>query len=183
MLVAIVGGSGSGKSSVAAELVKRYDFKETVSVTTRPIREYEEEGKDYYFVSVDKFLGLIDNKELLEYTKYNENYYGTLKRYVDDTSCNYVAVVTPSGLRSIKNYIGDRKGLLTSVYIKVSERNRVLNSINRGTDLVEVFQRMLTDRGLLEGIENEVDHVIDNSTMGYSIESIAFEICSGQFSF
>lgn len=84
MLVVISGPSGVGKDTVVNALLQaREHCVESISATTRGPRTGEVHGIDYHFVSKDEFKEFIDNDELLEYTVYSENYYGTLKEVVD----------------------------------------------------------------------------------------------------
>jgi len=78
------GPSGCGKNTVFEELIKRDDnIVQTVSATTRPARDGETDGVEYYFVSVEDFLAKVSNEEFVEYVSYGGNYYGTLKSEVD----------------------------------------------------------------------------------------------------
>ncbi|MCD7797749.1 MAG: guanylate kinase [Clostridiales bacterium] len=78
MLVVFSAPSGCGKDTVFHELLKRRDdVVESISATTRPPRNGELDGVDYYFLSVDEFEQMISDGGLLEYASYNGNYYGT----------------------------------------------------------------------------------------------------------
>ncbi len=77
-LFVISGPSGAGKSTLVARLLERLDnVYFSVSATTREPRHGETDGKDYFFVSRDKFRDMIAGGELLEYAEYVGNYYGT----------------------------------------------------------------------------------------------------------
>ena len=77
-LVVISGPSGVGKSTVIAEVMHQRDnLVFSVSYTTRPPRAGEEDGVNYHFVDKAEFERMIRDGELLEYTQYAENYYGT----------------------------------------------------------------------------------------------------------
>ncbi len=77
-LFVISGPSGAGKSTLVARLLERLDnVYFSVSATTREPRRGETDGKDYFFVSHDKFREMIAGGELLEYAEYVGNYYGT----------------------------------------------------------------------------------------------------------
>ena len=77
-LVVISGPSGVGKSTVIAEVMHQRDnLVFSVSYTTRPPRAGEEDGENYHFVDKAEFERMIRDGELLEYTQYAENYYGT----------------------------------------------------------------------------------------------------------
>ena len=65
-------------------LMEQYDYYSlSISCTTRAPRPGEEEGREYFFVSRERFLEMIQNDELLEYAKYVDNYYGTPRSYVE----------------------------------------------------------------------------------------------------
>lgn len=75
--------SGAGKTSIARELLKQdSNLKNSVSVTTRPKRPSEVNGKDYFFVTEDKFKAMRDNDELLEHAEVFGHFYGTPKEFV-----------------------------------------------------------------------------------------------------
>ena len=79
-LVILSGPSGSGKTSIAREVCKRLGEDKTyfsISSTTRPPREGEKDGVDYFFLSKDEFLEDIENQEFLEWAEVHGNYYGT----------------------------------------------------------------------------------------------------------
>jgi len=84
-LFVISGASGVGKSTVLAKVMaSRPDLSFSVSATTRMPRAGEVDGKDYYFVSKDKFLDMIENHEFLEYDAHMDNYYGTPKAQLEE---------------------------------------------------------------------------------------------------
>ncbi len=85
MLVILSAPSGCGKDTILSELNGREScFKRSVSLTTRPMREGEKDGKDYYFVSRDYFLQKLESGQILEHTSYSGNFYGTPKTMVDE---------------------------------------------------------------------------------------------------
>ena len=65
---------------------KYQSFKLSVSHTTRKPRPNEVDGVDYHFVSVNKFEELIEQGAFYEHAKIFDNYYGTLKKNIDDLS-------------------------------------------------------------------------------------------------
>lgn len=74
----IAAPSGAGKSSlVNALLAKDPSIVLSISCTTRPMRPGEENGKHYYFVSVDEYKRLRDTNNLLEHAEVHTNFYGT----------------------------------------------------------------------------------------------------------
>ena len=74
--------SGAGKTTLVKKIAKENNFKISISFTTRKPRTNEENGKDYFFVSGEKFQSLIKANEFLEYAKVFENFYGSSKNQV-----------------------------------------------------------------------------------------------------
>tara|TARA_B100001248_G_C27278825_1_gene406664 strand:- start:148 stop:747 length:600 start_codon:yes stop_codon:yes gene_type:complete len=86
IMVILSSPSGAGKTTLSKKIQQKYQsFKISVSHTTRPPRSNEVDGVDYNFVSKEKFEELIKRNEFYEYARIFENYYGTLKKNVDDT--------------------------------------------------------------------------------------------------
>ena len=84
IMIILSSPSGVGKTTLTKKIQQKYQsFKISVSHTTRAPRSNEIDGVDYYFVSEDKFKELIKNNEFYEHAKIFENYYGTLKKAVD----------------------------------------------------------------------------------------------------
>lgn len=84
-IIAISSPSGGGKTSVIKQILKDFpDIVFSVSITTRPKRANEVNGKDYFFVSDAEFEKRIKNNEFIEWERFYDYYYGTLKSFVDD---------------------------------------------------------------------------------------------------
>ena len=152
-MIVLVGESGSGKSTIATTLSRMYGYENVVTYTTRDKRKTERDGIDYHFVSEEKF------NEIKEFLCLVAQYRGwSYGANIQDFGDNKVIVVTPSGLRELK-----RLGVnITSFYIKISRRDRLIKLLQRGDDIEEAYRRSLSDIGQFDGIEDEVDFVIDN---------------------
>ncbi len=86
IMVILSSPSGVGKTTITKKIQQKYQsFKISVSHTTRSPRSNEVDGVDYHFVSHQKFEKLIKDKKFYEYAKIFENYYGTLKKNVDES--------------------------------------------------------------------------------------------------
>jgi guanylate kinase len=83
-LFVISGPSGTGKGTICRELVKDSNVVFSISMTTRRPREVEVDGRDYHFVTSQRFQEAIDNQELLEHAVNFDNCYGTPKKFVID---------------------------------------------------------------------------------------------------
>ena len=86
ILIVVSGFSGAGKGTLMKELLKQYDnYALSISATTRKAREGEEDGREYFFKTVEEFEKMIAKDELIEYARYVGNYYGTPRAYVEET--------------------------------------------------------------------------------------------------
>lgn len=85
-LLVISGPTAAGKGTIVKELLKRReDIRLSISVTTRYKRDYEVDGTDYIFKTKEEFEQLIEDDELLEYANVHGNYYGTPRKFVEDS--------------------------------------------------------------------------------------------------
>lgn len=85
IMVILSSPSGVGKTTITKKIQQKYNsFIISVSHTTRPARSNEVDGVDYHFVNKAKFEELIKEKKFYEYAKIFNNYYGTLKKNVDE---------------------------------------------------------------------------------------------------
>ena len=85
-LIIIAAPSGAGKTSVTKYLLKTFPAQVlfSISCATRPPRNHEKHGVDYYFISVDEFRRRIENHEFAEWEMvYHDKYYGTLKNELE----------------------------------------------------------------------------------------------------
>lgn len=85
LLLVMSSPSGAGKTTLSrALLASDHHIRMSVSVTTRPPRPGELDGKDYFFISKDRFFEMRDNGELLEWAEVFGNLYGTPRLPVED---------------------------------------------------------------------------------------------------
>jgi len=86
LLIVLSGPSGVGKGTVCARLREMApELAYSVSATTRPARQGEVEGVDYFFKTKEQFREMIERDELLEWAEYVGNYYGTPRAFVERT--------------------------------------------------------------------------------------------------
>ena len=111
--IIITAPSGAGKSTIAAHVlteIEALDF--SVSATTRAPREGEEEGLDYYFISKEEFLQLIDDDAFVEWEEVYEGvFYGTLKSEIEriwDLGKAVLYIVDVVGAKDLKGYFGEK---------------------------------------------------------------------------
>ena len=105
LLLVISGPAGSGKGTVNAHLLKRDDFVYSVSATTRAPRPGEVNGINYHFITKEDFLHRIEHGEMLEYTEYCGNFYGTPKKEAEDvlrSGKNLILEIEVEGAKNVK---------------------------------------------------------------------------------
>lgn len=141
IIVVISGPSGSGKGTVMGFLKELYpEAGLAVSATTRPMRDYEAEGREYFFKTREEFERLLAEGEILEHTVYNGNLYGTLKSEADrilGEGLDLLLEIEVDGASQIKRLFGDRAVSIMLIAPSGEEQARRLRG--RGTDSEEVI--------------------------------------------
>jgi len=105
-LLVISGPSGAGKSTVVSKAIEgRDDICFSTSATTRSPRPGEVDGREYFFVSFERFLEMVEKDELLEHAEYVANRYGTPRAYVEqrlEEGMNVVLDIEVQGARQVR---------------------------------------------------------------------------------
>ncbi len=173
-LYTVVAPSGAGKSSLVAGLLERDKGIElSVSYTTRPPRDGEVNGREYHFVTREKFKELIDADEFLEHAEVYGNLYGTSRRWIESRRAQGAHVLLEidwQGARSVKKIFPD----MVYIYIlppSIEELHRRL--INRGKDSAQVIERRLSEaREDLKHV-HKADYVIINEDFSVALDDLS----------
>ncbi len=125
--------SGAGKTTIVRHLLQRFDnLAFSVSATTRSKRPGEEEGLDYYFLSVDQFKEKIRRREFVEWEEVYENqFYGTLKSEVErlwQAGKHIIFDIDVKGALSIKRHF-PREAL--TVYVQPPSREVLIRRLQQ----------------------------------------------------
>lgn len=158
-IVVIVGKAGSGKDSILREVVKQIPtLHKVIPYTTRPKREKENEGVDYFFISPDTFATKVIMKEMIECTEFNDWFYGTGYSSLDEDKIN-IGVFNPAAVDAL---CYDRDVRPQIFYIDASDKNRLLRQLNReeDPDVEEIVRRYKTDKIDFAGIEYDFEGLI-----------------------
>lgn len=164
-LVIISAPSGAGKTTIVNHLLgSGLNLSFSVSATTRPLRGNEENGKDYFFLSVEEFKKRIENNEFVEWEEvYKDLYYGTLKSELERIWANGQNVlfdVDVKGGITLKKIFGNKSIAIFIMPPSVEELENRL--IKRATDTPEKIRiRVEKARQELE-LANQFDTVIVN---------------------
>jgi guanylate kinase len=167
-IIVLVGGSGSGKSTIAVELEKR-GFHRLVTTTTRPIRKGEVNHADYHFVSKEEFWGIGK----VEYNKYVQNYYGLSKLEVESKMKkhdNLVIVMDVNGAKAMKRVYGD---IVQVVFLTISPVEMEKRLRQRGGNEIHVQERLQQAYEYQEFTKPKVaDAEINNEDLEKTLEQI-----------
>jgi guanylate kinase len=173
-VLVLSGPSGAGKSSMINKIIDDIgDCYFSISTTTSPKRDGEEDGVHYHFVSEEEFKKGIENDEFLEYAIVHGNYYGTsllpVKKALSEGKL-VIFDIDVQGNVSVNNRLGD---ITTSVFVtppSLSELKRRLES--RGTDSKEVIQsRIETAKKEIQRV-SEYDFLLINDDLDKASEEL-----------
>lgn len=144
LLIVMSGPSGAGKSTVAFKAMEgRGDMCFSVSATTRDPRPGEADGREYFFVTRDKFETMIENDEFLEHAEYVSNCYGTPRAYVENKlneGMNVLLDIEVQGARQVHEKMPEAV-MIFCIPPTLSELEKRL--VKRGTDSPEKIKARL----------------------------------------
>ena len=135
-VLAIVSGfSGAGKGTVMKALMNKYDnYALSISATSRAPRPGEQEGREYFYKTVEQFEQMIEQDELIEYAQYVGNYYGTPKAYVEEKlneGKDVILEIELQGAMKVKEKMPDT----VLIFITPPSANELKNRlVGRGTE-------------------------------------------------
>jgi guanylate kinase len=163
LLIVISGPSGAGKDSILQSMKDReLDFHFVVTATTRPRRENEVEGKDYFFKSMEEFAHMIETDQLIEYAVVYGDYKGIPRQQVSDALASgkdVVMRVDVQGAETVRKLAPE--ALL--IFVTVQSEEELVSRLNeRKTETSEELAiRIATARKELQRIE-AFDYVVVN---------------------
>ena len=141
LLFIISGPAGSGKGTVVNELVSSHDeIALSVSATTRSPRPGEQNGVHYHFITKQEFENRIARGEILEYTTYCDNYYGTPLKEVNEAleaGIDMILEIEVDGAMQVKEKLGDSA---VTIMLTPPDKETLENRLrSRGTETDEVI--------------------------------------------
>ena len=143
-IVAFIGKAGSGKDTILHQVIaSNPKLHEIISCTTRPRREGEVEGVNYFYMTPEQFGDKVLHDEMLEATCFNDWFYGTSYDSLRSGVIN-VGVFNPTGIDSL---LARPDVEVTTYYIQASPKTRLLRQLNReqDPDVTEIIRRYSTD--------------------------------------
>lgn len=161
--VVITGMTCSGKSTLVNYMTENMGFHKIVTCTTRKQRKGEKNGKEYYFISDDKFEFLKREGKFAETAEYDMTTghvkYGSLiDSYINSGSKNII-ILNPIGLKAVRQKTDD----IYAVYVRTDEQVLRERVTERGDDAEEFDRRLKADKRDFADIEKYVDLIVDGN--------------------
>ena len=164
LLIVISGPAGSGKGTVLqhifADAAQKDNFAYSVSATTRAPRPGEADGVNYHYLTREEFEARIARGELLEYTEYCGNYYGTLKAQslsVLESGKNLILEIEVEGAMNVKRQYPDAVAIMLLPPSFSAQESRLRG---RGTETEEKILARLSQTKNELALINNYDYVV-----------------------
>ena len=142
-IIALFGKSSSGKDTILKYLKNKYPtINSIIHCTTRPKRDYEKEGEDYFFLSYSDFTKKVINGDMIEAYSFNNWFYGTENKDIKEDTLN----IGVFNLESLK-CLSQQDINILPIYVEASDKIRLLRSLNReeNPDCNEICRRFIAD--------------------------------------
>ena len=131
----VMGKSSSGKDTVYKKLKEQYkEFRLIVPYTTRPIREGEKDGVEYYFVDPEQFRAMKEDGKVIESRSYNTKcgiwtYFTADDGQIDLSAADYLLIGTLVSYQALREYFGEEA--IVPVYLEVEDGLRLARALER----------------------------------------------------
>ena len=169
LLIVFSGPSGVGKDTILKKLTEiDSNIKLSISATTRKKRDYEIDGKDYYFLTEDEFLKKVSENKMLEYAKYCSNLYGTPSEPIENWLSDGFDVILEIEVEGGQKVIRENENAV-SIFVMPPSFEKLKERLeNRKTDSKEVIF------GRLERAKEEINA---SSKYNYVVINDDIDLC------
>lgn len=171
-IIVLTAPSGSGKTTIAHRLMAAEPSVQfSVSATTRAPREGETDGIDYFFLSANQFLELIEDGAFVEWEEvYAGIFYGTLHREIERIAQEGTALldIDVKGALNVKEYYGDQA--LTLFIHPPSPETLAARLRARGTETEDQIAFRLERVRLELDYARHFDHIIVNDALETAVD-------------
>ena len=179
-LIVLAAPSGAGKTTLVHELLARDpELQFSISYTTRPQRETEIDGEDYFFVSEDEFSAMRARDAFLEFAEVFDNWYGTSQEYIQsllDGGRSVLLDIDWQGAAQVRS----RRPDAVCVFIMPPSRDELERRLRgRRTDSDEVIERRLREALSDMAHWSEFDYVIINDDLDQAAAELADIVKAG----
>jgi len=142
-ILVISGPSGSGKTSLARSVCEELKDKAyfSISTTTRPKREGEKDGVDYFFITKEEFLQDIEDGYFLEWAEVHGNFYGTSKKQIDEALNQGKIVFLDIDVQGHEAVRKAYPNIVTSIFVTTKNKDVLIERLKkRGTETQESLE-------------------------------------------
>lgn len=173
ILIIVSGFSGAGKGTVMKKLMSEYDnYALSISATTRAPRTGEQDGREYFFKTVEEFETMIKNNQLIEYANYVGNYYGTPKEYVEkmlDEGKDVILEIEMQGTMKVKEMMPET----VLVFITPPTADELKKRLEgRGTEDSETIKARLKRASEEVVYMDKYDYLLINDKLDECVENL-----------
>ncbi|MBN1154038.1 guanylate kinase [candidate division KSB1 bacterium] len=175
LLVILSSPSGGGKTTVIQRLLKtnEFDFKYSISATTRQPRPGEIDGIDYFFLSEHQFREKIDRNDFIEWERVHDYYYGTprdqIESWLNEDKVVLLDIDVQGGLRIRQEYAENS----VTIFIAPPSVDELIRRLrNRKTDSHGEIEKRLRRVPLEMERGKQFDHVIVNNDLEVTIAEV-----------
>ncbi|WCR57718.1 guanylate kinase [Wolbachia endosymbiont of Ctenocephalides felis wCfeJ] len=175
ILLVLSSPSGAGKTTILERLLEQStDLVRSVSVTTRKPRLGEVNGKDYFFVTEEKFHELCKAGQMLEYAKVFENFYGIPKDFIEQNLSNGISVLLSIDWQGAFHLFKLMREKIVSIFILPPSMEELrLRLQRRNSDSASEIERRLAEAQKEMNKRDKYDYIIINDNIDKSIEEIS----------
>ena len=165
--------SGAGKTTILKQVIKDYpNIVFSVSATTRKKRVDEVDGREYFFLTEEEFKQRIDNNEFIEWEKFYDYYYGTLKSFVNENlkKGKYVLLeVDVIGALNIKKIYPES----VLVFIAPPSFEELISRLkNRKTESEEDLKKRIERAKMELSLKDKFDYFVVNNQLETAISEV-----------
>lgn len=184
-IVTLTGKAGAGKDRMMQEVLKvlkeespEFTINEIVSCTTRPMREGEVNGKNYYFLTHEEFAERLADGTMVEATIFNDWCYGSCLEHMNEDGIN-IGVYNPEGVGILQS-IPDI--MVYSIFVDAPDKVRLLRQLNReeNPDVKEIIRRFGADEADFSPdnlIDIHFQYTVDNGGK-YGLYQLSHELAN-----
>jgi len=169
-LIVFSAASGAGKTTIVKQILKEFpQIIFSISATTRPRRESETNGVEYFFLSDEEFKNKIENDEFVEWEKFYDYYYGTLKSFITtniETGKTVLLELDVKGALTIKRLYP----YAHLIYISPPSFEELVKRLRqRNTESETDFQKRIERAKMELGLKDKFDFIIENRELKTAI--------------
>lgn len=173
VLAVVSGFSGAGKGTLMKALLRDHEsYALSISATTRQPREGEVDGREYFFLTREKFEQMIAEHAFIEYAQYVGNYYGTPKKYVEDCLAagkDVILEIEVQGAMNVKKLFPDAVTIFVAPPSAAELKKRLEG---RGTETQEVIAGRMKRAQEEADLMNFYDYLLINDDLEESTREL-----------